>query len=227
VAQPSPDKPGRHDEGTPAMIQVHHLNNSRSQRVLWLLEELELPYEIVRYQRDAVTRLAPPELLKVHPLGKSPVITDGAVTLAESGAILEYICRVHGNGRLHPSNPHSQAALDYLEFMHSAEGSVMLPLMLALYVGRLGDAGAPLHPRIFGEIAGQLGYLSGKLGDRPFLTGDEFTAADIQMVFVLEAAAVRGGLESYPNLSAYLKRMQARPAYQRAIEKGGPYQLGA
>lgn len=207
------------------MITVHHLDNSRSQRILWLLEELELPYEIVQYKRNSETRLAPPELKAVHPLGKSPVIVDDGVTVAESGAIIEYVARKHAGGRLSvgendPSWP------KYLHWMHFAEGSAMLPLLLALYVGRIGEAGAPLHPRIFGEIANHLAYVNAHLEGRDFLVANQFTAADIQNVFVLEAANAAGRLADYPHLTRYLAAMHARPAYQRAIEKGGPYALG-
>jgi glutathione S-transferase len=208
------------------MIVVHHLNNSRSQRILWLLEELGTPYEIKAYQRDATTRLAPPELKAVHPLGKSPVITDGGATVAESGAIIEYLIDHHGGGRFKPG-PGGQDALDYLHFMHFAEGSAMLPILLAMYVSRLGAAGAPLHPRIFSEIDNHLAYMEGALADRQTFVKSGFSAADVQMTFVVEAANATGRLAAYPRLSDYLARMQARPAYVRAIERGGPYSLGA
>lgn len=204
------------------MIKVHHLNNSRSQRILWLLEELGVPYEIVPYQRDAVTNLAPPELKAIHPLGKSPVITDDELTVAESGAIVEYLVRKYGNGRLAPAET-SPDYVPYLQWMHFAEGSAMLPLLLALYVGRLGDAGAPLHPRIFGEIANHLSYMNDSISEGGYLLGDELSAADILNSFVLEAAKVRGLLDDYPNLVDLLARLQARPAYQRALTRGGPY----
>jgi glutathione S-transferase len=207
------------------MIKVHHLNNSRSQRILWLLEELGLDYEVVNYQRDSVTRLAPPELKAVHPLGKSPVITDGDVTVAESGAIVEYIAQKYGRGRLVPA-PDTAAAIKYLQWLHFAEGSAMLPLLLALYVGRLGAAGAPLQPRITGEIANHLGYMEAELGANDFFLGSELTAADIQLSFVVEAAGARGGLAAYPNLQRFAARIQARPAYRKAVERGGPYELG-
>ncbi len=206
------------------MIKVHHLNNSRSQRILWLLEELGTPYEIVHYKRDATTRLAPPELKAIHPLGKSPVVTDGKLTVAESGAIVDYLIRTYGKGRLMPAEK-SEDFVRYLHFMHFAEGSAMLPLLLALYVGFLGDAGAPLRPRIDGEIANHLGYLEQEIGNRNFFVGNDLTGADIQLSFVLEAASARRGLQSYPNLTRYLAAMHARPAYKRGIEKGGPYEL--
>jgi len=206
------------------MITVHHLNDSRSQRVLWLLEELGLPYEIKRYQRDAKTRLAPPELKAVHPLGKSPVITDNGRTINESAAIVDYLIRRHGDGRLQP-DPETPAYDEYVQWLHYAEGSAMLPLMLNLYVGRLGDAGAPLKPRIEGEIANHLGYLDGALKGRQYLLGDAFSGADVQMSFVGEVAGAFGKRAAYPNLDAWTKRLHERPAYKKAIEKGGAYNL--
>ena len=204
------------------MIVVHHLNDSRSQRVLWLLEELAVPYEIKHYQRDATTRYAPPELTAIHPLGKSPVITDNGVTVIESGAIIDYLVRHHGNGNLRPA-PNTAGFEAYLQWLHYAEGSAMLPLLLKLYVGRLGDAGAPLSPRIEGEIANHLGYVNQSLQGKEWLVGDQISAADIQMSFVGEVAGSRGNRERYPNLEAWVKRFQARPAYRKAIERGGVY----
>jgi glutathione S-transferase len=206
------------------MLTLHHLNDSRSQRILWLLEELGAVYEIKRYQRDATTRLAPPELIAVHPLGKSPVITDGDFTIAESGAIVDYIIRRHGRGAMMPSIG-SAAYETYNEWLHYAEGSAMLPLMLNLYVGRLKQAGAPLHPRIDSEIANHLGYVDGALKGREFFVGDSLTGADIQMSFVGEMAKVFDRLAPFPNLAAWLSRMHARPAFQRSIEKGGAYRF--
>lgn len=207
------------------MIIVHHLNDSRSQRILWLLEELGAPYEIVRYQRDATTRLAPPELKAVHPLGKSPVIVDGGRTIAESGAIVEYLVRTHGHGRLAPAVG-TPAYDDYVHWLHFAEGSAMLPLMLALYTSRLGEAAAPLQPRIQSEIANHLGYMEQALGDKPYFLGDALSGADVQLSFVVEAAKARGLLASYPRLTAFADRIHARPAYARALERGGPYAYG-
>jgi len=204
------------------MIVVHHLNDSRSQRILWLLEEVGAPYEIKRYQRDASTRLAPPELKAVHPLGKSPVVTDGEQTVIESGAIIDYIIRRHGGGRLAPALG-SPAYEQYSQWLHYAEGSAMLPLMLFMYVGRLGEAGAPLHPRIESEIANHLGYVNGALEGRDWLVGDELSGADIQMSFVGEVTGAFGRLDQYPNIKAWLGRFQARPAYKAALEKGGAY----
>jgi glutathione S-transferase len=189
------------------------------------LEELGAPYEIKAYERDAMTRLAPAELKAVHPLGKSPVITHGDVTVAESGAIIEYLVDQFDRGELKPKAG-TPAAIDYIYWMHFAEGSAMLPLMLALYTGLLGEAAAPLQPRIVSEIHNHLAYMEGRLKQHDYFVGDRFTAADVQMSFVCEVAAVRGFLRDYPALSAYLTKLQARPAYLRAIEKGGPYSFG-
>ncbi len=207
------------------MVTLHHLNNSRSQRILWLLEELGEPYELVRYQRDPVTNLAPPELKAVNPLGKSPAITDGTVRIAESGAIVDYLVERYGGGRFQPPAK-SDAHLVYLEWLHYAEGSAMLPLMLAFYLMRLGDAAAPLTPRVNGEIENNLTYMANTLGSSDFLMGADFTGADVQISFVLEMARAMGRLNAFPSLSAYLDRLHARPAYQRAIEKGGVYTIG-
>ncbi len=208
------------------MLVVHHLNNSRSQRILWLLEELGVPYELKRYQRDAQTRLAPPELKAVHPLGKSPVITDGGNTIAESGAIVDYVLRKYGKGALQPKAD-SPEYETYAEWLHYAEGSAMLPLMLNLYVGRLGEAGKPLHPRIDSELANHLGYVESSLRGREWLVGGALTGADIQMSFVGEMAKVAKRIEPYPNLAAWVERFQARPAYKRSIDKGGTYRFAA
>lgn len=202
------------------MIKVHHLNQSRSQRVLWLLEELGLDYEIVPYARDKETRLAPPELKAVHPLGKSPVIEDNGRIVAESGAIVEYLIETHGGGMLMPK-PGTDDYWRYKHFLHFAEGSAMLPLMLFLYTNRLGDAGKPLHERIFGEIDNHFSYLNKELEDRAFLVGDSLTGADIQNGFVLENPYAMGLLEQYPNLKRYIEMIHARPAYARAIARGG------
>ncbi|HEY5289597.1 MAG TPA: glutathione S-transferase [Caulobacteraceae bacterium] len=206
------------------MIVVHHLNNSRSQRILWLLEELGTPYEIKFYQRDATTNLAPPELKAVHPLGKSPVIVDGALTIAESGAAVDYLIRTYGGGRFQPdaSGPEHE---HYLEWLHYAEGSAMLPLMLNLYTMRLGEGGAPLKDRIDGEIANHLGYLEGALNGRSYLMGDDLTGADIQMSFVGEVGRAFGRLADKPNMTAWVERMHERLAFKRALDKGGAYNL--
>ena len=207
------------------MITLHHLNESRSQRILWLLEELGLDYEIVKHQRDPQTRLAPPSLQAVHPLGKAPVLVDGPLTLIESAAIVDHLIRRHGDGRLQPS-PASDAYSVYQQWLHYAEGSAMLPLMLKLYVGRLGEAGAPLAPRIESEITNHLGFVESALAGKTWLMGDELSGADIQMSFVGEAGRSRGGAERFPNLSAWVARIHQRPAYQRGIERGGAYAMG-
>jgi glutathione S-transferase len=204
------------------MIVVHHLNESRSQRILWLLEELGAPYEIRHYQRDAVTRLAPPELRAVHPLGKSPVVQVDGVTLIESGAIVDYLIRHHGGQLLRPGADSPEFEL-YQQWLHYAEGSAMLPLLLKLYVSRLGDAGAPLKPRIDSELANHLGYVDRALQGRQWLVGNALSGADVQMSFVGEAA--RGLRASYPALDAWVRRFQQRPAYRRALERGGPYSM--
>jgi glutathione S-transferase len=204
------------------MITVHHLNESRSQRILWLLEELQLPYEISSYQRDVKTRLAPPELKAIHQLGKSPVISDNGRVIIESGAIIDYIIRRHGGGRLQPDAA-SAAYDEYMQWLHYAEGSAMLPLLLKLYASRLGEAAAPLSPRIESEISNHLGFIDKSLADRDYLLGDALTGADIQLSFVGEIAATRTNRAAYPSLDAWVKRFQSRPAYKAAIARGGPY----
>ena len=221
------------------MITVHHLNNSRSQRVLWLLEELGLQYDIKFYHRDPDTMLAPPELRKVHPLGKSPVITEGEFTLAESGAILEYLVERHGNGRLAPAAG-SADRLRYTYWMHYAEGSAMPPLLMKLVFDRIEQAKMPFFAKpiaraicakardgfILPQIENHLKFMEGELGKSKWFAGDEFSAADVQMSFPIEAAAARGGLDSSrPRLMAYLKRIQERPAYKKALQRGGPFHL--
>jgi glutathione S-transferase len=221
------------------MITVHHLNNSRSQRVLWLLEELGLPYEIKRYQRDARTMLAPPELKAVHPLGKSPVLTDGDITVAESGAIIEYLVGKYGNGRLVPAAG-SPERLRYTYWLHYAEGSAMPPLLLTLVFNMMPKGPMPFFMRpVVRAIAGKvkksfvtpqlrlhLDFIEAELGKSEWFAGPDVTAADIQMSFPVEAAAGRGGiLTTHPRMAAFLERIHARPAYQRALEKGGPFQL--
>jgi glutathione S-transferase len=218
-------------------IIVHHLNNSRSQRVLWLLEELELPYSLRRYERDAETLLAPAALREVHPLGKSPVIEDGQRVVAESGAIVEYLAVRHGNGRLLPE-PGSDDYWRCRYFMHFAEGSAMPPLLLKLVFDRVASAKMPFFARpiargiadkvlkgfVLPQIRAQRGYLEAELGDREWFAGRDFSIADIMMSFPLEAAKSRGGLgEESPNLLAWLQRIHARPAYRRALQAGGDY----
>lgn len=214
-----------HFPGETALIVVHHLNESRSQRILWLLEELGVPYEIAFHQRNAETRLAPPELVAVHPLGKSPVIVDDGQVVHESGAIIDYIVRRHGGGRMAPK-PGTNAHETYLQWLHYAEGSAMLPLMLAMYVMRLGEAGAPLQPRIESEIANHMSYIEGALAGRDYLLGAEPTGADVQMSFVPEVLKAFGKLGDYPNMTAWIDRIHARPAWAAALEKSGPYALG-
>ncbi|WP_298926247.1 glutathione S-transferase [uncultured Ramlibacter sp.] len=219
------------------MLVVHHLNNSRSQRVLWLLEELGLPYEIKFYQRDPKTMLAPPELMAVHPLGKSPVVSDGELTLAESGAIIEYLVDRYGQGRLAPVAGMPER-LRYRYWLHYAEGSLMPPLLLKLVFDQIGKAKMPFFVKpIANAIAGKakasfiqpqierhLDYLEGELAGAAWFAGSEFSAADIQMSFPVEAAAARGGLNnSRPRLMDFLARIHGRPAYQRAIERGGEF----
>jgi glutathione S-transferase len=219
------------------MIVVHHLNNSRSQRVLWLLEELGVPYEVERYERDPKTMLAPPSLRAVHPLGKSPVVTDGDSTLAESGAILEYLVERYGGGRLIPPAG-TPERLRYRYWMHYAEGSAMPPLLLKLVFDTVETGPMPLFVRpiaraisakvksafITPQITTHLDFMESELAKSRWFAGDELTAADVQMSFPLEAAVSRGGLgASRPKLMDFVKAIHARPAYGRALEKGGPY----
>jgi len=209
------------------MITVHHLENSRSQRVLWLLEELSVPYTVVRYERNRETMLAPPALRAVHPLGKSPVIVDddaaGATrTVAETGAIIEYVVTRAG-GTLGPPNE-AEAALHYHHFLHYAEGSLMPPLLLKLVLSRIPVLGKPAQKRIQPMIDVHLDFVENELSARPWFAGDAFTAADIMMSFPLEAARDRAGLDaSRPATTAWLEKIHARPAYQAALAKGGPY----
>ena len=208
------------------MLTLHHLNDSRSQRILWLLEEIGTPYELKRYKRDAQTRLAPPELEAVHPFGKSPVIVDGDLIIAESAAIVDYILRRYGKGAMRPAEG-TPAFEAYNEWLSYAEGSAMLPMMMHLYVSRLKEAGAPLHPRIESEMARHLGYSNNALKGKAFFVGDSLTGADIQMSFVAEMAKVFDKLGPYPDLAGWIGRMHARPAFQRSIEIGGPYRFAA
>lgn len=203
-------------------IIVHHLENSRSQRVLWMLEELGLPYEVKRYERDPRTMLAPPALSKIHPLGKSPVIEDGEWVIVETGAIVEYLVE-KADGRLGPP-PHRPTILRYRQFLHYAEGSLMPPLLVMLVINRLGLLGRPARSRIQAMLDQHLDYLERELGERDWFAGDDFTAADVMMSFPLEAARGRAGLDSRrPRLMGWLDRIHARPAYQAALERGGPY----
>ncbi len=207
------------------MLTLHHLNNSRSQRVLWLMEELGLDYTIKRYERDAETSLAPPELAAVHPLGKSPVLTDGDNTIIESGAIIDYLLRIYGNGKLCPE-PGTVAHEEYLQWLHYGEGSAMLPLMLKMYTLRLPDGGEALQPRISDELNRHLGYMNAALEDVDWFVGNSLSGADIQLSFVVEIAPLLFSLEPFPNLAAFRQRCQSRPAYQSALAKGGTYAYG-
>jgi len=222
------------------VIVVHHLNNSRSQRVLWLLEELGLDYEVKRYERDPKTALAPPELRAVHPLGKSPVVTDDGVTVAESGAIVEYLIERYGEGRLAPpaGTPERRR---FTYWLHYAEGSAMPPLLLKLVFDRVENAPMPFFVRpvarsiarrvkqtfVLPQIETHLSYMDAELAKSPWFAGSEFTAADIQMSFPIEGAAARGGLTeaTRPHRWSYLQRIHERPAYRRAVERGGPYEI--
>lgn len=219
------------------MIIVHHLNNSRSQRVLWLLEELGIPYEVKRYERDKKTMLAPAALKKIHPLGKSPVITDGDITVAESGAIMEYLVGKYGKGRLIPATD-TPERLRYTYWLHYAEGSAMMPLLLTLIFSEIPKAPMPFFVRpIVRQIADKVkaqfvkpqltlhfDYIESELGKTEWFAGPEFTAADVQMSFPVEAAMSRGGIQrTHPKMAAWLRKVQARPAYQQALAKGGPY----
>jgi glutathione S-transferase len=221
------------------MITVHHLEHSRSQRVLWLLEELGLPYEIKHYARDPKTMLAPPELTQVHPLGKSPVITDGDTTVAESGAIVEYLVEAHGGGRLKPA-PGTAEHRRYVYWLHFAEGSAMPPLLMKLIFDKVRSAKVPffIKPIVKGvadqvtkgfiapNLLRQFAFMEAELTQRPWFAGDTFSAADIQMSFPLEAGQARGGMDAqYPKLTDWLQRIHARPAYQRALARGGPYKI--
>jgi glutathione S-transferase len=200
------------------VLKMHHLVNSRSKRILWLLEELELDYELVVYPRDPKTNFAPPELKAIHPLGKSPVFEDGGRLLAESGAIIDSVVRRHGQGRLSPA-PDSADYDTYVHWLHYAEGSAMLPLILSVYMGRLGEADAPLQPRISGEVKNHLGYIAGALEGRDYLVGNTFSVADIQMSFVLETAKSLGAMAPFPTLGVYLERLHACLPHQRAVQR--------
>ncbi len=219
------------------MITVHHLNNSRSQRVLWLLEELGVPYEIVKYQRDAATMLAPEALRKIHPLGKSPVLREDGTTVAESGAIIEYLLERHGAGRLMPK-PGTPEHLRFRYWLHFAEGSAMPPLLLKLIFDRVESGPMPFFVRPIAKgiarkvkalmvepnLKRQLDFMESELAKSTWFAGNDFSAADIQMSFPVEAAAQRAGLNaSRPKLMSFLKTIHARPAYRKALERGGPY----
>lgn len=206
------------------MIVVHHLNNSRSQRVLWLLEELELEYEIKFYERDQNTMLAPESLRAVHPLGKSPVITDGGETIAESGAIIEYIVERYGNGRLIPPVG-TPEHLRYRYWLHYAEGSAMPPLVMNLIFSRFSTGDNRVNDAFIApQIKLHFDYIESELAKSTWFVGEEFTAADIQMSFPLELVAMQAELmASLPKIQQFVERIHARPAYKRALQRGGAY----
>lgn len=220
------------------VITVHHLENSRSHRIVWLLEELGLDYEVRRYRRDPKTSLAPPELLQVHPLGKSPVITDGELTLAESGAIAEYLVEKHGRGRLVP-RAGTPEKVRYTYWLHFAEGTAMPPLVMKLIFNRIEHAPMPFFARpiargisekvkrtvIDPNLARIVAHIESELGRSEWLAGDEFTAADVLMSFPIEAAAARAGAHANPRMARFLERIHARPAYQRALDRGGKLEI--
>jgi glutathione S-transferase len=203
------------------MITVHHLNDSRSQRILWLLEELGVPYQIKKYERDPKTRAAPPELKEIHPLGKSPFITDDGLVIAESGAIMDYILRTYGDGRLQADTAEG-GFQDYVYWMHAAEGSAMPALIIRINVAQV-DPNASVLPRLDEEIANQLKLVESALDGQDYLIGCGLTAADIQMSFVGELAEARFGIRAYPNVATWIMRFQARPAYKAALQRGGAY----
>ncbi len=205
------------------MYLVHHLNNSRSQRILWLLEELELPYDLRRYERDAVTNLAPAELASVHPLGKSPVLEADGRKIAESGAIVEYLCARHGRHLL--PRVGTDEAIAHTELMHFAEGSAMLPIVMQLYVGRLGSAGEPLHPRLEQQLSSHFQFMEDSLRPSGHFVLDDLSAADIMLSFPAEVAIKQGRGSTLPKLAGFVRNLHARPAWQRALERGGAYSL--
>ena len=220
------------------MITVHHLNNSRSQRILWLLEELSLEYEIKFYERDPKTMLAPPELKKIHPLGKSPVLTDGDKTIAESGAIIEYILRKYGHGKLRPF-PGTDEEIRFTYWLHYAEGSLMPPLLLSLIFAKIPKEPMPFLVKPIAKAISQavksklitpnlkvnLDFIEAELNKHEWFAGSEFSAADIQMSFPIEAAASRAGVESRPSIARFIQKIQSRPAYQEALRKGGTFSI--
>lgn len=212
------------------MLTVHHLNNSRSQRILWLLEELGVDYDIHAYERDKETSRAPAELKAVHPLGKSPVIEHDGLVVAETGAIIVYLLNEFGTdkdgNRLFRPDQGTQEYVDYVHFLHFAEGSAMLPMLLALYTGFLGDAAAPIQPMIMDEIKKVLDYCEYSLVRNEWFAGDKLTGADFNMIFPLEAARARGRLKGYEACNDFVDRIWARPAYLRALQKGGNYDYG-
>lgn len=203
-------------------ITVHHLNNSRSQRILWLLEELGADYEIVPYRRDAATNLAPPELKGPHPLGKSPLIVDAGLRVAESGAIIQYLCERHGGAAWLP-DPTSEDHVRHLEWMQFGESSFFIPVMLKLYASRLGEAAAPLMSRVEEQLDAHVSFAEDNLDERLHFVGGDWTAADVMMSFPAEVAVMQGYAAKAPKLAAFVEAIHARPAWRRARERGGPY----
>lgn len=203
------------------MLTLHHLNNSRSQRILWLLEELGVPYSLELHQRDAKTNLAPPSLLGRHPLGKSPLIEIDGRVITESGAIVEYLCAKHGSHMVPPRD--TDAHISHMELMHFAEGSAMTPILLNLYVSKLGEAGAPLGPRIAEQLDSHFAYMEQQIRPSGHFVLDDLSAVDIMLSFPAEIAVKQGRGDSLPNLKAFVEQIQARPAYQQALRKGGEY----
>lgn len=207
------------------MLKIHHLNDSRSQRILWLLEELEVPYEIIHYERHPETRLGQEDLHAVHPLGKSPVLEDGSLKLHESGAIVDYLIRNYGKGRLQPKEGNDDFAR-YTEWMHYAEGSAMLPLLLNLYTTRMGATSDALQARIASEMKNHFSFVDQQLAGQEFFVGGTLTGADIMMSFPLEAIVGNGLGDAFPNIKAFVARIHKSPTYLAALEKGGAYVYG-
>ncbi|MXO85541.1 glutathione S-transferase [Altererythrobacter aurantiacus] len=203
-------------------IVVHHLNSSRSQRVLWLLEELEQPYEVIHYQRDSDTNLAPPELKNAHPLGKSPVIEDDGRVISESGAIIQYLCERHGGSDWLP-RAGTDEYVSHLEWMQFGESSFFVPVMLKLFLARLGEAAAPVQPRIDEQLSAHIDFMESGIGDNLHFVGDGWTAADVLMSFPAEIALLQGYGEGHPKISRFVEKVHSRPAWQRARKKGGAY----
>jgi len=201
---------------------LHHLNNSRSQRILWLLEELGAPYEIKFYDRDPVTNLAPPELVAIHPLGKSPVLEDNGRVIIESAAIAEYLCDYHGGERLIPARG-TDDHVHHMQWMHFAEGSAMTPILLRIYTARLGEAAAPIEPRITQQLDSHFAYMESEVSEDGHFIGSDLSAADVMLSFPAEIAIMQGMAPRYPKLANFVNKCHDRPAWRRAREKGGAY----
>jgi glutathione S-transferase len=208
------------------MLTLHHLNNSRSQKILWLLEELDLPYELVRYQRDPLTLMGPPALKALHPLGKSPVLGDDGQLLSESGAITQYLLARYGQGRLAP-DPAGPDHMRFVECQYFAVSAGMNPIMIKVYARAFGLIGTPIDIAATGELETALSYIETLLGDRTWLIGDAFTAVDIQMSFIPELARAIGAFDGHAKITSWLERLYARPAFHRSIERGGTYDFAA